>query len=163
MFGELARVQPKRPWASTEARPVWLSGNTGHFSKVKWFTPGLGLWEFCSVRLGETRRPASAHLLGFTKQNGGVSQHSSMKLPQVPAVCPMSRDLFSHLQPLLWVREVPLHLSFPWLQQALELQGCLGVPWRRKRNTVCWKRGQGAHTPPICILCPAVPLEQRCV
>lgn len=82
---------------------------------------------------------------GCTKQNR-VSQHSSMKLPQVPAVCPMSRDLFSHLQPLLWVQEVPLHLSFPWFQQALELQGCLEDPWRRKRNTVCCKRGQGAHT-----------------
>lgn len=41
--------------------------------------------------------------------------------------CLSSLDL--HVaQPLLWVQEVPLHPSFPWLQQALELQGCLGVP-----------------------------------
>lgn len=98
------------------------------------------------MRMGETRRSESAHLLGCTRQNRGVSQHSSMKLPQVPGVCVMSRDLFSHLQPLLWVQEVPLHLSFPWFQQAPELQGCLEVPYRRKRNIVCWKRGQGVHT-----------------
>lgn len=151
------------------ARPemhLLLCGNTGCFSKVKWLTSGLGLWKYCSVKMEETRKSASAHLLGCRRQGRQAKwdsfQSSSMKLHQAPMVCPLFRELFRHLQALLWVQEVLLHLFFPYFQEALEVQDCLEVPWRRKRNTICQKRGQGAHTH-LSSCVKQSTLEQGCV